>query len=238
MAFQGQRWARIIATEGFRFLESDFLNLESTHRDHSFHHPEMWRHLGMDYKSVEAGQTLKHWALELKGNRKTIECHHVYLTGETTETQMHGDMFCTWRPWHGQWKWWGHWNRSPNWNNWIIHWRYNYTLNPSEMGQNSNIVREESDVPMYIFWIIFMQKGRNTFIESSPLEFPKDSLPHTSIWRALTVPNCPPPNVCLTSWPSHSNIKPQIHSFILIITWRMSMLKCNYVIPKCSRWSD
>ena len=31
----------ITATESFRFLASDFLNLESTHRDNSFHHPEM-----------------------------------------------------------------------------------------------------------------------------------------------------------------------------------------------------
>ena len=43
-----------------------------------------------------------------------------------------------------------------------IHRRYNHTLNSSGMGQNGNIVLEETDVPMYIFWIIFMHKGRNT----------------------------------------------------------------------------
>ena len=35
---------------------------------------------------------------------KTIERHHLYLTGETTETQMHGVVFCTRKPWHGQWR--------------------------------------------------------------------------------------------------------------------------------------
>ena len=40
-----------------RFSQSWIYNRDR----HSFHHPQMWRHLGMDYKSIEAGQTLKQY---------------------------------------------------------------------------------------------------------------------------------------------------------------------------------
>ena len=40
-------------------------------------------------------------------------------------------------------------------------------------GQNYNIILEETGVPIYIFLIIFMQKGRNTIIKTNTLEFPK-----------------------------------------------------------------
>ena len=183
---------------------------------------------------------------------KTIEHHHLYLTGETTETQMHGVVFCTRKPWHGQWRLlesgeatvtgavseiWDYFGYLSKYTGGVVsqfshsvvsdslrphepqHTRLpcpsptpgvhpnpcslsrrchpaisssvvpfsscpqsfpalgsfqmsqlfasggqsigvsasTHTINASGMGQNSNIVLEETDVPMYIFWIIFMK---------------------------------------------------------------------------------
>lgn len=110
-----------------KFPEWDFLNLE-LYREVLHSTTQKWEGvLGLIISQLER-TTIETVSVRTERKLKDHWVSPFYLTDETTETQMAGDLFCiiehqkcgiASKPVKAIRKQWGHWNRNPKWIKWV-----------------------------------------------------------------------------------------------------------------------